>query len=277
MNFSQRKGLKPAQKIIQLNSIDDDLKNSLWNALTIFYWDSIGDFISYSSTHENLMKKIWMHHFKINLALLEDHWASTFRMLQKRFYVSSWDEIYSFIEFVANEFDHIHINRDFMKSCNKLLERENSAYRFVNGQISEIANEDEIKEIENAVSLQGKWGAAKIHIQSSLDKLSDRKSPDPRNSIKESISAVEAVCKIITNNPTATLSDALGVLKKEKQIELHPALSKALSHLYGYAGDEGGIRHALLDEKIKLDKNDARFMLIACSAFVNFLISKTEI
>ena len=35
--FSQRKGLKPIKSIVQKDSMDDDLKNGLWNVLHIFY------------------------------------------------------------------------------------------------------------------------------------------------------------------------------------------------------------------------------------------------
>lgn len=35
--FSQRKGIKPVKSIIQSDNIDEDMRNSLWNALTIFY------------------------------------------------------------------------------------------------------------------------------------------------------------------------------------------------------------------------------------------------
>lgn len=37
MRFSQRQGLEP-QKILQIESIDDALKNSLWNVLTEYYF-----------------------------------------------------------------------------------------------------------------------------------------------------------------------------------------------------------------------------------------------
>jgi len=39
MLFSQRKGLKPKKVAMQLDSMDDDLRASLWNALSIFYWE----------------------------------------------------------------------------------------------------------------------------------------------------------------------------------------------------------------------------------------------
>jgi len=44
--------------------------------------------------------------------------------------------------------------------------------------------------------------------------------------------------------------------------------------IYGYTSDEGGIRHAMLEEKI-IDFEDAKFMLVSCSAFINYLIMKS--
>ena len=40
--------------------------------------------------------------------------------------------------------------------------------------------------------------------------------------------------------------------------------------LYGFTSDKGGIRHALMDEP-SLGYSDAKFMLVLCSPFTNFL------
>jgi hypothetical protein len=45
--------------------------------------------------------------------------------------------------------------------------------------------------------------------------------------------------------------------------------------LYGYTSDEDGIRHAILDEST-VGFDEAKFMLVSCSAFVYFLIGKAE-
>ena len=59
----------------------------------------------------------------------------------------------------------------------------------------------------------------------------------------------------------------------EEKIEIHPALKKAFNNLYGYTSDSGGIRHASLSES-NLKFEDAKFMLVSCSAFTNYLIAK---
>jgi hypothetical protein len=50
-------------------------------------------------------------------------------------------------------------------------------------------------------------------------------------------------------------------------------LLKAFSSLYGYRNDADGIRHALLEES-NLEKEDATFMLVVCSAFIGYLYEK---
>ena len=49
------------------------------------------------------------------------------------------------------------------------------------------------------------------------------------------------------------------------------ALRNAFSSLYGYTNDAEGIRHALLEEG-NLTKADAKFMLVCCSAFINYAL-----
>ena len=93
-----------------------------------------------------------------------------------------------------------------------------------------------------------------------------------RNSIKESISAVESACNITTGSK-ATLGQALKAL--DDKTKVHPALRNAFSSLYGYTSDADGIRHGLLEEA-NLDFADAKFMLVVCSAFTNYLRSKAS-
>jgi hypothetical protein len=66
------------------------------------------------------------------------------------------------------------------------------------------------------------------------------------------------------------------VKKLEKEIRLHPALGKAIDSLYGYTSDASGIRHALL-ESSEVSLEDAKFFLVVCSAFVNFVKAKLRV
>lgn len=160
-----------------------------------------------------------------------------------------------------------------MNHCNLVLKRELSAYRLVGNKITQITSEEEITEIEEALEATTSLEYVKTHLKTALDLLANRKSPDYRNSIKESISSVESLCKLITGDDKATLGDALKTIKREGKIELHAALEGAFQKLYGYTSDSGGIRHAL--EEPKPDFEEAKFMLVSCSAFINYLKVKS--
>ena len=67
------------------------------------------------------------------------------------------------------------------------------------------------------------------------------------------------------------VDDAVKVLSKRG--DLHGSLGGAIKKLYGYTSDEGGIRHAIFDEE-NVGFAEAKFMLVVCSAFVNFVLDK---
>jgi len=269
--FSQRERIKPVKSVIQINDMDIDLRNSLWNALTLCYWDEMARVFSYSFEDEDFVKKIWVYHFKKPLDTLQDVWFHIHKKIKEQYDGLKWYEVYDFIEYVVNNNYSNSNNKKFIKLCNSFLESELSAYRFVGGKITQITSQEEISEVEEALNISKPFKAVSIHIKRALDLFSDKKSPDYRNSIKESISAVEAVCKLIVKKERPNLGQALKIL--ENEIGLHPALKKAFNNLYGYTSDAKGIRHALLEEA-ELYSEDAKFMLISCSAFVNYLVSK---
>jgi hypothetical protein len=150
-----------------------------------------------------------------------------------------------------------------------------SAYRFVNGVISPIINAQEIAEIGEAINNEPftAYKLVNMHLKNALEKFSDRTKPDYRNSIKESISAVEALVKILTNEEASTLGYALKALKS--QINIHTALEQGFTKIYGYTSDADGIRHALTQES-NCSFEDAKYMLVSCSAFINYLIAKVD-
>jgi cytochrome c553 len=138
-------------------------------------------------------------------------------------------------------------NQELNILINKYLEKELSGYRFVNGIITDITNTQEVEMLENALADED-FPNVKAHLQRALELLSDRKNPDYRNSIKESISAVESIAKEIAQNPKAELAQALREI--EKKGKLHGAMKTAFMSLYGYTSDANGIRHALMAEPI---------------------------
>ena len=58
----------------------------------------------------------------------------------------------------------------------------------------------------------GQFVGVSKHLKRALELYTDREAPDYRNSIKESISAVESMVRTITSEPKASLSKALKVI-----------------------------------------------------------------
>ena len=252
--------------------MDETSKNRLWNVLDYYCWTH-GSYGSdqISTNMQAFLFKLWHSYFKEPVDSLSWRWSTNYKTLREYFFKCEWYEVYDFLEFAANNYPDESIKEKFMETCNGVLESELSAYRFVGGQITQITSEEEISEIEEALEIP--LGPVRTHLENSLKLLSDRESPDYRNSIKESISAVEAISRLITKKDKATLGQALKEV--ETKIPLHGALKKAFSNLYGYTSSAEGIRHALLDES-KLSFEDAKFMLVSCSAFINYLTSKAS-
>ena len=195
---------------------------------------------------------------------------TAYNILRKYFFSCKWYEMYDFIEFTLKNCATSWANA-LRSTINSLLQDENAAYRIVGSEVAEITDEEEIVAIEEAIGHP--HDPASEHLQAALRLLTDRQNRDYRNSIKESISAVEAICQRICGDSKATLSDAMKKMKSRSQV--HPAFERGLSALYGYTSDAGGIRHALTDEAEIPTYADAKFMLVACSGFVNYLLTKS--
>ena len=270
--FSHKYGYKPIKSIMQVKSIDEDLRNSLWNVVHIYYLSSLELRYDLEATPNAKMRILciflWRDYFKEPIDTIPVMCAEAIKYLRNYFFSCEWYEVYDFLQFLATvDLDEEH-SRNFKELCNSMLKRELSGYRFIGDIIAPITSEQEIAEIEEALTNKDSLQPITIHLQSALNLLSDKESPDYRNSIKESISAIETICKLITKNKKASLSQAMKVITKK--IELHSDLQEAFYKLYGYTSDAEGIRHSLMD-KPDLDFEDAKFMLVTCSAFVNYL------
>jgi hypothetical protein len=281
MRFSERQGFRPIKNVIQIDFIDEDLKNSLWNAAYLYYFafpPGYDDIRTNRNLH-NILTAMWLDYFKSPITNLHKSLSDTLKEIRHYFFTCQWYCIYDFIEFLATFAppNDTHGQDDFINSCNHYLQREVSGYRFVNNKIAPITSEEQIASIERALQDTTNLKAVNVHLKTALDLFADRKNPDYRNSIKESISAVEALCTVVTNDSKSTLGAALREIEKRNTVQLHPSLRQAFDKLYGYTSAAQGIRHALglLDEP-NLDSEDAKFMLVSCSAFINYLIAKSS-
>lgn len=271
MRFSQRNGHSAIRTAIQLESIDQPLKNSLWNALQTFVWDAYSrdgvNAISARSGLNSLLKSLWIDFYRVPADTIPYSTNDAIAAIRKNFFETEWFNIYDFVEFTIPRLQYKKV--EFIERCNNVLEREVAGYRIIAEKVCPITSTVEIQTIETALLHADPAFGARTHIQRALDLLSSKPTPDYRNSIKESISAVESIAKKLTDAPSDTLGAALSKISRQHPIP--PSLKNAFKTLYGYTSDADGIRHALIEQP-NSTFSEAKFMLVACSAFVNYLL-----
>lgn len=224
--------------------------------------------------YKELEKHIWQYYFCKKIYDLYDYNRFPKKVLYPYFndVQNKWYEKLNLLEYLFSIMDHN--GRPYLFSVqylNKEFTRLNYAYSIINGKVEEITSKEEIESIEEALKTND--NGVKTHLNSALEYLSaSNKTPDYRNSIKESISAVETLCRKLTG--ANDLGKALSQLEKNG-ITIQPMLKKGIEYLYHYTNDKTtGIRHALLEDGYTPTSEDAIFMLVTCSAFINFLKKK---
>lgn len=289
--FSEQIGLNTCTTQIQLNEFDSRTRtligNHLYNVLcTVFSQArSIGircyrDFYDAPSKEmgSDFYKDILSEVMNVPVHLPSDayyEWEKNYDTIVKIISNAPYNEVLDLVWYICHWIsDHItatNVMHTIYESFNTLFEREYVGYRFVAGRIVPITDENEAKEIEQACHTP--FEGARTQLQKALCFLSDREHPDYKNCVKESISAVESVCKVISGNEKAALKDALNGLIANG-MNIHGSLKSAILALYGYASDEGGIRHAERETESTVTFEEAKFMMVTCSAIVNYLVAE---
>ncbi len=272
MKFSERIGVTQPPAL-QVGSMSPELRTSLWN----FIYTNV---IDKDDKWQKKFNFLYMTHFKWRVDELT-YWHVDIQNIKSCFFSdqAEWNQIYDLVDFIATHqwyFNPLENRpRNFCKAFNVILERENSGYRFVAEQLAPITNQDEMEAVQNAASIGNQQLASvSAHIKTAISLLSKKPDPDYRNSIKESISAVESAAKLISGEDGGGLKDALDKLKKH--FPIHGAMRDGFLKLYGWTSDDGGIRHGLLDEPSVVGFDEAKYMLVSCSAFVNYLVAKAN-
>ncbi len=289
--FSEQIGFNTCTTQIQLNEFDSRTRtligNHLYNVLcTVFSQArSIGircyrDFYDAPSKEmgSDFYKDILSEVMNVPVHLPSNayyEWEKNYDTIVKIISDAPYNEVLDLVWYICHWIsDHItatDVMHTIYESFNTLFEREYVGYRFVAGKIVPITDENEAKEIEQACHTP--FDGARTQLQKALGFLSDREHPDYKNCVKESISAVESVCKVLANDPKAELGKALKSLISNG-MNIHGSLKSAILALYGYASDEGGIRHAERETESTVTFEEAKFMMVTCSAIVNYLVAE---
>lgn len=280
--FSERYGYVRPVEVLKRECLDIKDARALCNCydyLDLWFNElEVAPYGYYSNLYQSLEEQIWC--FFLNQRRNDFFCSRENQIVATKYLLSkdvAWNIKFDLIEFSVDALREQYskdntiqrvIDR-FVRMINSTFQRLNYAYRIVDDQIVEITDEEEISAIENAIKSETAIGN---HLSNALRLLSDRPTPDYRNSIKEAISSVEFLCREITGENT--LGAALNSLEK-KGVLIPTSLKSGIEKLYVYTNDKKtGIRHALMDDTEAPQYEEAKFMLVACSAFVNYIQAK---
>lgn len=283
--FSDRYGYTSPQDTLIRERLGEDIINALCTCYDILEESLIeydnenrGYWQTRLSTYLELEESVWCFFLNKRKADFENH-------IRKHYSVSTlflnenehaWYEKLNLLDFSfrvlrgsKKGIKYDRIVDKFVLDINRSFSRLYYAYRVIDDQIVQITDKEEIIAIVDSMKVSN---SVRTHISDALKHLSTRPNPDYRNSIKESISAVEAMCRKITGENT--LGKALNKLEKNG-VKIPAMLKSAFEKLYVYTNDESsGIRHALMDDSDMPGFDEAKFMVVSCSAFINYLQGK---
>lgn len=281
--YSDRKGLTKFNEVAQFQDLNARTRNILYDFLT----NSLNRINQYSGNakfkgetlngYKDFYRYLWIDVFAQDLDTLPISRGqytglneyTLFNHVKAICIGETYEIVFTLLEAIE---DYTIRNRNpvhIQDTVNTIFTTEQVEHRFVDGRITDVINPEEIEEIEDAI---GQNNTPAEHISKALALLYDHNSPDFENSVKESISGVEAMCNIVLGNGSkATLGQALKQLE-DKGVSIHGALKAAFNQLYGYTSDKDGMRHAYgIDTNTTYE--EAKYMLVSCSAFINYLRS----
>lgn len=279
--FSDRNGIKSISKEMQINEFTAETRTVLFNTLNNILNIQVK---SLGLDEDNLAKYIVENMFNDVYERYHDSYDQIISQIRYLFENESYDSILTIVEFICgivyespeqyhsrNHYDAFFMSSYFnvFKEMNNAFENEYVGYRFVDEKIVKITNKEEIFTIEKASTTP--YDSVNEAIQKSVSFLSENSKKDYENSIKESILATEELFNILLNTSGLTLGKAADQLFSKIDVDEH--LRDAIKNLYKYASDSNGIRHGNNKEKSEITFDEAKLILVICSAVINFLIT----
>lgn len=285
MKFSDRYGYTTPPSVLIVECLPEEVENAICSVFDDLrdILDKIYDHrvhVEYKDeglTYSKLELIAWRNFLHNRKDSLTFHYGKCQEVITE--YMQSghtWYEKLNLLEFILKSMYEYAIRHEdyYVRTYDTIVKRLNAdfenlfyGYRIVNNEIVPITDQLEIGSVQDA--LEQKNDNVHVHIETALSHFAKRPEPDYRNSIKESITAVECICRTITKK--STLDEAIPVLKS-RGVQLNPQFEEGLKKIYYYTNDKRtGIRHALMDDTYMPTMADAKYMLVICSAFINYI------
>src|SRR5207249_7301235 len=98
--FSQRRGLTAVRAAIQLETMDEPLRNGIWNVLSDCFWNHLSRVAEAydpylhqfpnNSPEASFINGIWADYFKVPKDTLPSGWNKIYSSLREHFFEDRW-------------------------------------------------------------------------------------------------------------------------------------------------------------------------------------------
>lgn len=186
---------------------------------------------------------------------------------------SMWDEFYDILEAVAH---HVAVfygyqNDNFANDVNAVLGRNFVAYGLREGRVERVGTklEDQVVAEARSILRDEDLAGPNDQLLKAIGFFSQRPEPDEENCVKEAIGAAEGVARVLLNEPSILLNNAVKEIGKSKGV--HPTLQKLIADLYAYRGDAEGAAHGKTGAKPEIRLEDAELVINTSAAVIVYM------
>jgi len=159
---------------------------------------------------------------------------------------------------------------------NALFREEQVGFELTdNGRVEKVGSgfiDAHVKEARYLLK-EPEFKGADEHFEKAVKALNIRPQPDVENCVKDAVSAIESVGRIMVNDDTALLSDIIKDMSSKGVIP--KPLDQVIQKIYAYRGDQPGVAHGLVGaSKVTID--EAEFVLVMSAAIIIYLVKKRQ-
>ena len=257
-SFSQAQGYEPLPQQLQLEELPTNARTGLWNAFYLTHSESYTRYFGIDPNWNEVLASVHADLFHQGLDAFSTDFNRVMNSYRGVFAGAPFNKVFDLILHIAR---HEQCPEEYHARVASTLQQHRLAYVYdaKSRTIFPASTPEEGQAIVGAVNQLQESGldGARQHL---IDSATFLNQGHWANSIKESISAVESVARGIAPG-TRNLGSALNQLGHRGMLE-HPSLRNGLEKLYEYTNEEGGIRHARLNEDASnVGQDEAVFML----------------
>jgi len=184
-----------------------------------------------------------------------------------------WWQFYDICEVIWLFENYKRLKGNLSTHINSLFRDEQLGFEMRDGKIEKVGSGFIDAKIGEARYLlkEPEFKGADEQFEKAIKHLNVRPNPDVENCVKDAISAVESVGRIIVNDDKALLSNIIKDMTK-KEIIPKP-LDQTIQKIYAYRGDQPGVAHGLVGTS-KVTTDEAEFVLAMSAAMIIYLVKK---